>query len=150
MVSKKFSQPIDDFDLMDHAGHLLRRAQQIAVAAYAEEVGRELRPRQFSLLLAIYQQPGLRQVDLTELIAMDRSTISEIAERLEKRGLLRKMPDQQDERASKLYLTEQGEREIEEALPGIIEVNRNLLTRLPEHLHAPFIEALKILANSEA
>lgn len=81
---------------------------------------------------------------------MDRSTISEIAERLEKRGLLRKMPDQQDERASKLYLTEQGEREIEEALPGIIEVNRNLLTRLPEHLHAPFIEALKILANSEA
>lgn len=148
-MSKKLSPRIDDFELLGHAGHLLRRAQQIAVAAYTQEVGRDLRPRQFSLLLAIYQQPGLRQVALTELIGMDRSTISEISERLEKRDLLERRADEKDERASKLYLTANGKAAVEEALPRIIDVHKNLLARLPSRLHAPFIEALKTLAASE-
>jgi DNA-binding MarR family transcriptional regulator len=148
-MTKKLSQNIDDFNLLDHAGHLLRRAQQIAVAAYAQEVGRELRPRQFSLLLAIYQKPGLHQVEFTELIGMDRSTISEISERLEKRGLLERRTDEKDERATKLHLTDQGTKAVEEAFPGIIEVHQNLLARLPDRLHDPFIEALKTLAASE-
>jgi MarR family transcriptional regulator, temperature-dependent positive regulator of motility len=146
---KKLGNTIDDFELLDHAGHLLRRAQQIAVAAYAAEVGRDLRPRQFSLLLAIYQQPGLHQVELTELIAMDRSTISEISDRLEKRDLLERRVDEKDERASKLFLTVQGKLTVEEALPKITEVHQNLLARLPEPLHEPFLKALKILSNSE-
>jgi DNA-binding MarR family transcriptional regulator len=146
---KKLKNTIDDFELLDHAGHLLRRAQQIAVAAYAAEVGRDLRPRQFSLLLAIYQQPGLHQVELTELIAMDRSTISETSDRLEKRDLLERRVDEKDERASKLFLTALGKLTVEEALPRITEVHQNLLARLPEPLHEPFLEALKILSDSE-
>ena len=148
MTSVK-SQDLEDFELLDHVGHLLRRAQQIAVAAYSQEVGRDLRPRQFSLLLAIYQQPGLHQVELTELIGMDRSTISEISDRLEKRGLLERRPDEADERASKLYITSQGSAAVEAALPGILGVHQNLLARLPTHLHVPFIAALKTLAATE-
>ena len=146
---KKLSPTVVEFELVDHAGHLLRRAQQIAVAAYTQEVGRELRPRQFSLLMAIYQHPGLHQVELAQLIGMDRSTISEISERLAKRGLLERRTDEKDERASKLYLTDQGKLAVEEALPRIISVHDNLLAKLQEHLHAPFMEALKILADSE-
>jgi len=146
---KKLSRTVDDFKLLDHAGHLLRRAQQIAVTAYSQEVGRDLRPRQFSLLLAIYQQPGLHQADLTQRIGMDRSTISEISKRLEKRGLLERRADEKDERASRLYLTDLGKLAVEEALPHIVDVQHNILARLPERLHAPFLEALKILANSE-
>src|SRR3546814_9098554 len=95
MSGKKTTQaamPADylaTFNLDDAPGHLLRRCQQLAVDLYTMEVGVSgLTPRQFALMLAIYQNPGISQVELVRLTGIDRSTVAEMVARLIKRGLL--------------------------------------------------------------
>ncbi len=139
---------IDDYDLMANPGHLMRRAQQLGVATYADQVGREIRPRQFALLLSVYQNPCLHQVDYMPLVGMDRSTISDVVDRLEKRSLLERRKEDGDDRTSNLYITAAGQDALVKILPQIREMERRLMARLPKRLHASFLEALKHLAQS--
>ncbi len=138
---------IDGFELLNSGGHLLRRAQQRAVAIYAEEVGRGLPSRQFSVLLVTHQNPGLQQSDLTGMTGIDRSTASDIVDRLIRRGLLRARPDRRDQRAKSLFVTAAGKRAIEAALPGTIRVQERLFDLLPPELRGPFIDALARVAD---
>lgn len=138
---------IDGFELLKSGGHLLRRAQQRAVAIYAEEVGRALPSRQFSVLLVTHQNPGLQQTDLTGKTGIDRSTASDIVDRLIRRGYLRTRPDKRDQRAKSLFVTAGGKRAIAAALPGTIRVQERLFELLPAELRGPFIEALARVAD---
>ena len=58
-------------DLYDKPGHLIRRAQQIAVAIFSEECGAlDITPAQYEILLAIRSQPGTDATRLSELVAL--------------------------------------------------------------------------------
>ena len=75
--------------LFDTPGHLLRRAYQVAEDLYMQEVGDAgPTPRQFAVMLTIYQNEGLNQQDLVRLTGIDRSTMAEMVGRLIKRGWL--------------------------------------------------------------
>jgi len=140
---------LEGYDLANNPGHLLRRAQQFGVATYAKYAGRDLRPRQFALLISVYQNPGLHQVDYMPLVGMDRSTISDVVDRLEKRGLLERRKEDGDDRTANLYTTDAGEAALNKALSGIRAQEAEIFNRLPAELHAPLMQALKILASEE-
>ena len=70
-------------------GHLIRRAQQIAVAIFMEECAAyDLTPVQYAALVAIRENPGTDATRLSSLIALDRSTLGNVLERLEARKLV--------------------------------------------------------------
>lgn len=140
---------LDSYKLAENPGHLLRRTQQFGVVTFAKYAGRDLRPRQFALLISVYQNPGLHQVDYMPLVGMDRSTISDVVDRLEKRGLLERRKEDGDDRTANLYATDAGEAALEEALSGVQAQEAEIFKRLPAKLHAPFMQALKILASEE-
>ena len=148
-LDEHFNSSLEDYDLLENPGHLMRRVQQISAASYTREVGCSLRSRQFSILLTLHQRPGLRQVELMDQIGMDRSTISDIVSRLEKKKLLARRKENGDDRTANLYITDKGLAEVEKALPGVKRMEHDLLDRLPKRLHRPFIEALKKIAESE-
>ncbi len=76
-------------DLHAMPGHLIRRAQQIAVAIFMEECAEfDLTPVQYAALAAIRENPGTDATRLSALIAFDRSTLGSVLERLEARKLV--------------------------------------------------------------
>jgi DNA-binding MarR family transcriptional regulator len=137
------------FTLQDAPGHLLRRCQQLAVDLYTAEVGSNgLTPRQFALLLAIYQKAGISQVDLVRQTGIDRSTVAEMVARLIKRGLLLRQRTEADRRTNALALTPEGERQLRAAQPGVARAQDRILDPIPSAKRAEFIALLRQLVDN--
>ncbi|WP_341703195.1 MarR family transcriptional regulator [Ferrovibrio sp.] len=154
MSGEKTTQAVSDsddlatFNLYDAPGHLLRRCQQLAVDLYTLEVGiNGLTPRQFALLLAIYQNSGISQVDLVRLTGIDRSTVAEMVARLIKRGLLVRQRTETDRRTNALAITPEGEAQLRAAKPGVERTQDRILHPIPPAQREAFIAALRSLVE---
>lgn len=89
-------------------GHLIRRAHQISVAAFMESTkAYGLTPVQYATLTVADSYPGIDQRSLGGMVAFDRSTIGDVIQRLEQRGLLRR-ENGEDRRTKLVFLTEEG------------------------------------------
>jgi DNA-binding MarR family transcriptional regulator len=96
-------------DLHSTPGHLIRRAQQIAVALFMEECASlELTPVQYAALVAVHEHPGIDATRLSALIAFDRSTLGNVLERLEARKLVQRYSSAEDKRVKLLRLSPAG------------------------------------------
>ena len=102
--------------LSDEPGHLIRRAQQIAVSTFNEVHGRRVTPVQYAILRTLSESPGIDQVTLAQMIALDTSTTADIAARLETKGLIVRAMLPRRQRS--LSLTPAGEAMLEELRPG--------------------------------
>lgn len=133
-------------DLHSKPGHLIRRAQQIAVAIFMEEcAGYDLTPVQYAAMVAIRENPGTDATRLSSLIAFDRSTLGNVLERLEARKLVTRYPSPEDKRIKLLKLSATGsalakraqasvERAQERILEPLKPVDRKKLMELLEQL----------------
>ncbi|MFN4312283.1 MAG: MarR family winged helix-turn-helix transcriptional regulator [Ferrovibrio sp.] len=140
---------LGSFNLQEAPGHLLRRCQQLAVDLYTAEVGSNgLTPRQFALLLAIYQNSGISQVDLVRQTGIDRSTVAEMVARLIKRGLLVRQRTETDRRTNALAVTADGEKQLRAAQPGVMRSQERILEPLSPAKRADFIALLRQLVET--
>jgi len=106
----RYANPADPIELGRRPGHLIWRVQQRAWRVFADAAGGyDVTPVQASVLLVVYNQPGIDQKTLAELIALDRATTGNVVGRLEARGLLRRETPPADRRARVLFLTKAGE-----------------------------------------
>lgn len=103
--------------LHDEPGHLIRRAQQIAVAKFHEVHGRHVTPIQYAVMRTLQQKPGIDQVTLASEIALDTSTTADIAARLEAKGWVAR--DLLPRRQRSLVLTPEGEEVLAKLLPEV-------------------------------
>jgi DNA-binding MarR family transcriptional regulator len=116
-------------------GHLARRFQQIAVAVFHAEVetyDTDLTPVQYAALLAIYRRPGVDQITLAGLIAYDRTTITGVVDRLERKGLVTRVVSDTDRRARELRVTEVGEATLHRVQPAVDAAQQVLLSGLSD------------------
>ena len=77
-------------DMKEMPGHLARRFQQLAVAAFLSQmdaIGCDLTPVQYAALSTVRDRPGIDQATLAGEIAYDRATITGVVDRLVKKGL---------------------------------------------------------------
>ena len=66
-------------DLHVMPGHLIRRAQQIAVAIFIEECAAyDLTPVQYATLVAVRENEGIDATRLSAIVALDRSTLGNV------------------------------------------------------------------------
>ncbi|MCI1026077.1 MarR family transcriptional regulator, partial [Pseudomonas putida] len=75
-------------DLYEHPGHLLRRAQQISVSIFHDETGGIITPVQYAIVRMQSNHPGIDQVSLSGLVAIDTTTGATVCARLEEKGLV--------------------------------------------------------------
>ncbi len=98
------------FDFARAPGHLIRRAQQIAVAEFTRAaVEHDVTPVQFAFMNAMTDTPGVDQITLANRVAFDAATSGSVIGRLEAKGWVRREADAQDRRRKRLWLTPEGE-----------------------------------------
>ncbi|MFT8675686.1 MAG: MarR family winged helix-turn-helix transcriptional regulator [Acetobacter sp.] len=91
-------------------GFLIRRLHQIHVALFAEECGGfNVTPVQYSIMSAAALHPGLDQNELAVAVGVDRTTLANVAARLEARGLVRRERTPRDRRLKHVFLTTEGQ-----------------------------------------
>ena len=118
-------------DLHQKPGHLIRRAQQIAVALFMEECAElDLTPVQYAALVAVREHPGIDATRLSSLIAFDRSTLGNVLERLEARKLMQRYPSREDKRVKLLRLTTAGTALVNRAKACVLRAQERILEPL--------------------
>lgn len=146
---------MDALDLGELTGYLIRRSQQAHVSAWQRFVSTEITSVQFGVLNVLHARPGSSQRQLCDDLDLDRSTIADIVERLQRRGLLHRVRDEADKRRNVLDLTEKGRAEFDSLVPGVRRVDLELTSALTaserEVLRSLLVTILEgqRLANSE-
>ena len=135
-------------DLYSMPGHLIRRAQQISSALFAEECGEfDLTSVQYAALVAIRENPDVDATRLSALIAFDRSTIGDVLERLEGKGWIKRHPSPTDRRVKLLRLSPTGEDLLRRVEPAVRRVQERLLAPLAPSDQAMIVRLLAQLAE---
>lgn len=79
----------------------------------------DLNRGQYLYLVRIYENPGIIQDQLAELIMVDRTTISRAINRLQEKGFIYRQEDPINKKIKRLYVTEKGQ----ELYPYIMREN---------------------------
>ena len=112
-------------------GHLIRRAQQIAVAIFIEECAAfDITPVQYAALVAIRENPGIDATRLSALVAFDRSTLGNVLERLEAKGVVKRRAGKADRRVKALALTQVGQELLAAVEPAVERAQARILSPL--------------------
>ncbi len=94
----------------------MRRQFAVAVADY------EITPEHWQVMAGLYQKGARTPQDLADYTGADASTITRRVDQLEKRGLLRRIPNPEDRRSIHLELTTEGK----QLTPRIARVAKEL------------------------
>ena len=101
---------VKSFNFGEAPGHLIRRAQQLAVAIFMEETaGHDATPVQFAILNALMDDPGEDQITLSNRVAFDPATLGSVIGRIEVKGWVTRKADASDKRRKLLWITPEGE-----------------------------------------
>ena len=111
-------------------------------------VGLGVTRAQWKVLFRLTRQPGLRQIELAEMLEIEPITLSRIVDRLEESNLVERRPDPSDRRAWRLHVTVQAQpliaklRAVADDLaadafegidPNDIDIARRVLSRVREN-----------------
>lgn len=96
--------------LQARPGFLIRRLHQLHTALFTEECGSEnITPIMYSVLSALAQSGPVDQTTLSRAIAVDKTNMADVLERLRKRGLIRRRVSSRDKRVRLATLTQEGQ-----------------------------------------
>ena len=128
--------------LEDSIGYLIAQVCKLhrnRASALLDEIG--LHVGQEMVLCALWDREGVTQTELAEHLHVQAATVTNALQRLEKGGLVERKQDMDDQRVSRVYLTDSGRaletpidetwsRLEEETLTGFTVDERVLLRRL--------------------
>lgn len=134
-AEKAVAEPWRDDPLQRRPGFLIRRLHQIHTALFAEECGEEkVTPIMYSVLSALAQSGPVDQTTLAAAVAIDKTNMTDILDRLKKRGLVRRRVAPKDRRVRLAALTDNG---------------RALLDRIDEKAHRAHVRTIEDLAPAD-
>ena len=137
-----------NYDLNSSASHLLHRAQQMAATKAADALSRAgVTLRQFSVLSAISLEEGISQSKLVSMTGIDRSTLADMAARMEAAKLIKRVQSKTDARAKSLTLMAAGRKALEKATPGVLQADESLLEALAATRRGTFLKTLSTLTE---
>ncbi len=127
--------------LENSLGYRLRVAQLRIFGAFSEVASaHELTPSQFAVLLLIEANPGIKQIELAEVLDLDRSSVLRLVDRCEAAKLVRRGSSKADRRIAPPVLTARGRALLEKLEPavarkeaaasGLTRAERSTLARL--------------------
>lgn len=116
-------------DVTDCAFYLISRASLVGSAALKKELAAagaaQIKPAYLGVLMVLWQQDGLKAIELGRLVGLEPSTMTGLLDRMERDGLLARQADPEDRRAQRIVLTARG-RKAQGPVNAVL--NRALLT----------------------
>lgn len=137
------------FELIDAPGHLLRRNHQRSYEIFSQIVGSDVTRQQIALLITLAKNPGASQNLVVGATGFDKSTLKEMLGRMIERGWVERTRDPADSRCWNMYVTEAGERLLQERIEKVAAVQDAILAPLPPNLRPVFVRCLRILLGLE-
>lgn len=142
--SKKGRAP----SLVQSPSHLLHRAQQVAADEFAARLSKGgLTVRQYAVLTAVADNPGLTQSGLVRLTGVDRSTLADLIARLQERGLVARDRLEEDGRAKSVTLTPAGRDALAASKAKAVAADEAILALLPKGKRELFVTLLQRLSG---
>ncbi len=111
-------------NIVNHLSRMMTQALNDAIREHG------VTPGQFPVLLCLWEQDGLTQRELYERVHIEQATMSNTLKRMERDGLVKRTPDPQDRRASRIMLTAKAKK-LEDPLTAAAKtVNKQGLGKL--------------------
>jgi len=85
-----------------------------------------LAPEQNLIMMQLWEQEGITQNQLVECLQKDKTNIARMASNLESKGFIKRISCQEDRRAIRLYLTEEGKELGKKVLPVAEQFNETI------------------------
>jgi DNA-binding MarR family transcriptional regulator len=131
-------------------GYLIRRLDSRAAFLYEKFTAQsDLTPRQFGVLLTLFQAGPLPQTELGNRLHLDRSTLGEMLQRMVDRKLVERRAHERDRRAVEIVLTQIGKTAMLTVVEQALEAQKALLSPLPDYLRPVFLKCLQMLADAD-
>ncbi len=136
-----------DYDILPElVGYHLRRAQGVVFDDFARTMAAQrIAPGPFGVLVLIAAHPGLSQSALARAVGVERSTMVEVIDRLQARGLVERRPSAADRRSYALGLSAAGRRLLTRLKPMVRRHERRVTKRLDAAEKANLIGLLRRL-----
>jgi DNA-binding MarR family transcriptional regulator len=132
--------------LWERPGFLIRRLHQIHSAMFGEAcAGLRITPVQYSVLTIVGGRPGIDQASLAHEIGIDRSNATDVIQRLQRGGLVRRSPGAQDRRTRALFLTRKGEAALAQLDRVALRAHDELIEVLTPKQRQTFLRTLQRL-----
>lgn len=130
-------------------GYQLAQASIVTDAVFAEQVGTpfELRPVEYTVLALIHENPDVSATRLAKALAVTAPNIAAWIDRLEKRGLVQRIPHATDRRAQHLRTTREGAALARKATESILAGEQSALDGLSQGERMILVELLHKVAT---
>jgi DNA-binding MarR family transcriptional regulator len=136
--------------LSHYIGYALRRAQLVVFDDFFHTFAdMDLRPTQFGLLVVISQNPGLKQADASAALGIQTPNFVALVDALERRGIVERLPTQNDRRSHALHLTKAGETLLKRVLLRQAEHEERMTARIGKAGREQLLALLDKLAKTE-
>jgi DNA-binding MarR family transcriptional regulator len=138
----------------DCAYYLITRAGLAMTALLKSELAAagidEVRPAYLGVLISLWQEDGLKVMELGRRAGLEPSTMTGLLDRMERAGLLTRKADPDDRRAQRVRLTGRG-RKVEETAIEVVERSlAEMLTGVSESDLESLQRSLRqVLTNTE-
>ncbi|MBS0246908.1 MAG: MarR family transcriptional regulator [Proteobacteria bacterium] len=136
---------VSDLGALDgHLGYFIRRLQIWVFQDFIRTLAPlEISPAQFSVLSVIEANEGLSQAELGNTLAIERARLVRLLNRLQKRGLIERLPSTADGRRHALRLTPTGQATLKQAIALADQHEAGLLAKLGEPRYRALMDGLR-------
>ncbi|WP_050421898.1 MarR family winged helix-turn-helix transcriptional regulator [Bradyrhizobium tropiciagri] len=138
-----------DWQLEGGIGFLLRLLEARYDGLYQSMTRQsDITPRQFGVLMALYQLGPLTPSVLADRISCDRNTLSEMLKRMVARRLVAKKDNPDDRRSLQVQITAKGEEALLAVIPAAAQLQEIMLAPLRKEDRAHFLKCLLAIAKA--
>ncbi len=140
-----------NWTLNSGVGFLFRLIEARYDALYREFTSQEaITPRQFGVLIALYQQGPLTLTRLAGAVNADRATLGEMVKRMSERKLVHRRDNGNDARSYEISLTPKGRKFLLELVSGAARLQEAFLAPVPPDKREEFMKNLQAVAYGAA
>jgi DNA-binding MarR family transcriptional regulator len=151
--AQKYGSPAEiarNWQLEGGVGFLLRLLEARYDGLYQSLTRQsEITPRQFGVLIALYQKGPLTPSVLAEHISCDRNTLSEMLKRMAARKLILRKNNAEDRRSIQVQIAPKGEAALLDVIPATAELQNLMLAPLRKEDRAHFLKCLRAIAKAQ-
>ena len=135
-------------NLYSNVCFLLSRAQQTVSQIYRGKLAEfDLTPSQYIILQCLWEYGSLSPGQLAEATYIERPAITGILDRLESKGMIRRIPDYYDRRSSNICLTIEAAKMKDDIMAVAQEAHNCIMSEIDEKQSREFLDMLHMIAN---
>lgn len=137
-------------EFLNHLGFVVNRVAEKLNAQVAQvTLPHGLTVAQYGLLVLLQTEGPQAQIELSQRVGLDRTTVMRTVDLLENRAFVRRDPDPTDRRKHSVVMTEAGVALLDQTLPDVRQAERDVTGLLSAQEQTQLMELLRRLLMIE-